>query len=110
MRRSHLNLALYVVVMVAAALLVVAAVTTLRDDGGPTTLPVKGVVELDEASSGEQQRYADIIDSATTEATAFVNIRYDDAQGSIDKVMAGGARGLHGEDSQENTGGSPGPP
>ena len=89
MRRIHLNLVLYVVVMVAAALLVVAAVTTLRDDGGPTTLPVKGQVELDEASSGEQQRYADIIDSATTEATAFVNIRYDDAQGSIDEVMAG---------------------
>ena len=87
MRRSHLNLLLYVVVMVATALLVVAVVKVLDDDAAPTSLPVKGVVELDEASSTEQQRYTDILESASTEATAFVNIRYDDAQASIDAVM-----------------------
>ena len=47
--------------MVAAALLVVAAVRVLDDDSGPTSLPVKGVVELDEASATEQQRYDDIL-------------------------------------------------
>jgi Mce-associated membrane protein len=85
----NLNILLYVVVMVAAALLVVAAVTVLRDDPAPTSLPVKGVVELDEASGGVQQRYTDILASAGTEATAFVNIRFDDAQASIDAVMEG---------------------
>jgi Mce-associated membrane protein len=75
--------------MVATALLVVAAVRAVSDDPGPTSLPVNGVVELDEASGEEQQRYTDILDSASTEATAFVNIRYDDAQASIDAVMEG---------------------
>ena len=89
MSRRSLNVLLYVVVMVAAALVVVAAVRALDDDPTPTALPVKGVIELDEASGTEQQRYADILDSASTEATAFVNIRYDDAQASIDAVMAG---------------------
>jgi Mce-associated membrane protein len=87
--RVLLNVTLYVVVMVAAALLVVVAVRAFDDDPAPATLPVKGVVELDEASSGEQEGYADIIASASKEATAFINIRYDDAQASIDAVMAG---------------------
>jgi Mce-associated membrane protein len=89
MKRVPLNLALYVVVMVAAALLVVAAVRVLQDDPAPTSLPVQGVVELDEASGTEQQRYADIIDAATAEATAMVNISYTDVQAAIDTVMAG---------------------
>ena len=89
MSRTLVNVLLYVVVMLATAVLVVAGVRVLDDDPGPTTLPVKGVVELDAASSTEQQRYSDILDSASQEATAFVNIRYDDAQASIDAVMAG---------------------
>jgi Mce-associated membrane protein len=89
LNRVVLNVSLYVVVMVAAALLVVATVRVLDDDPGPTSLPVKGVIEVDEASGAEQQRYADIIASASTEATAFVNISYDDAQSAIDAVMAG---------------------
>jgi Mce-associated membrane protein len=84
-----LNVSLYVVVMVAAALLVVAAVRVIDDDPGPTSLPVKGVVELDEAPAAEQQRYADILASASKEAAAFVNISYTDAQSGIDAVMAG---------------------
>jgi Mce-associated membrane protein len=87
--RVVLNVALYVVVMVAAALLVVAAVRVLQDDPAPTTLPVKGVVELKEGSAAEQQRYADIVDSAAKEAAAFVNISYTDTQSAIDAVMAG---------------------
>ena len=89
MRRVIVNATLYVVVMVAAALLVVAGVRTFDDDPAPTSLPVKGVVELDEASSSEQQRYADVIDAARAEATAFLNIRYDDAQTAIDAVLEG---------------------
>jgi Mce-associated membrane protein len=88
-KRAPLNLALYVVVMVAAALLVVAAVRVFQDDPGPTSLPVQGVVELDESSAAEQQRYTDIIDAATAEATAMVNISYTDVQAAIDKVLAG---------------------
>ncbi len=105
MSRVRLNVLLYVVVMVAAALLVVAAVTTLRDDDTPTTLPVKGVVELDEASGREQQRYADILDSASTEATAFVNIRYDDAQASIDAVMEGATGAFRDQYAKSTEGG-----
>ena len=88
MNRVVVNVALYVVVMVAAALLVVAAVR-VHDDPGPTSLPVKGLAELDEAPAAEQERYADILASASKEATAFLNIRYDTAQESIDAVMAG---------------------
>ena len=47
------------------------------------------MVELDEASATEQQRNTDILAAASKEATAFVNIRYDTAQESIDAVMAG---------------------
>ena len=90
MRRVILNATLYVVVLVAAALLVVAAVRVFQDDEPtPTTLPVRGVVGLDEASNGEQQRYADVLAAATKEATAFINIRYDDTQTAIDAVKAG---------------------
>jgi Mce-associated membrane protein len=89
MRRISLNVALYVVVMVAAALLVVATVRVLHDDPGPTSLPVQGVAELKGSSDAEQQRYADIIDAATTEATAMINISYTDVQPAIDKVLAG---------------------
>jgi Mce-associated membrane protein len=88
-RRVPLNVTLYVVVMVAAALLVVAAVRVLQDDPAPASLPVQGVVELREGSAAEQQRYADIIDAASAEATAMINISYSDVQSAIDKVLAG---------------------
>ncbi|QIG42970.1 hypothetical protein G5V58_09535 [Nocardioides anomalus] len=89
MTRTRVNVLLYVLVMAAAALLVVAAVRALQDDPAPTSLPVQGMVELDEAPAGEQQRYADVMAAANQEATAFVNISYEDAQSSIDAVMAG---------------------
>ena len=89
MNRVVVNVGLYVVVMVAAALLVVAAVRAFDDDPGPTSLPVKGLVALEEGSAAEQQRYADIIAAASKEVTAFLNISYTDAQPKIDAVMAG---------------------
>jgi Mce-associated membrane protein len=91
-RRVRVNVLLYVVAMAAAAFVVVLAVLLWRelsDDGTPTALPEAGVVALDEAPEEEQERYGDVIESATNEATAFVNIRYDDAEASIEAVMAG---------------------
>ena len=91
MSRVRLNALLYVVAMVVAALLVVLVVTTVtgQDDDDPIALPVDGVVQLDASADDEQERYAAVLDSATSVATAFVNIRYDDAQASIEAVMAG---------------------
>lgn len=89
MTRVRLNILLYVAVMVAAAVVVVAVLQLVQADTSSPALPEKGVVELDAASGADQERYADILDSASKEATAFVNIRYDDAQASIDAVMAG---------------------
>jgi Mce-associated membrane protein len=89
LKRAQLNVALYVAVMVAAALLVVAVFRVVQDDDAPSSLPVDGLVELAEAPEGEQQRYADILDSATQEATAMINISYTDVQSAIDAVMAG---------------------
>lgn len=91
MSRVGLNALLYVATMLAAALLVVAVVTTVGgdDDDNAIALPVDGVVQLDESSEDEQERYSKVLESATTVATAFVNIRYDDAQASIEAVMAG---------------------
>ena len=92
LRRVRGNVLLYVVAMVAAALVVVFAVLLwreLNDDGTPAALPQAGIVPLDESSDEEQERFAAVIDSATDEATAFVNIRYDDAEASIEAVMAG---------------------
>ena len=92
LRRVRVNVLLYVVALAAAAFVVILAVLLWRelgDDGTPTALPQAGVVPLEEAPEEEQERYAAVIDSATNEATAFVNIRYDDAQASIEAVMAG---------------------
>jgi len=93
MRRTLVNVSLYVVVMAVTALLVVVGVRVVSGGAAPhdgsSTGMVEGVTELDRAPAAEQQRYADILDAATAEATAFVNIRYDDARASIDAVMAG---------------------
>lgn len=40
-------------------------------------------------AAADEERYGDVLAAATTEAEAFVNIRYDDAQASIDAVAAG---------------------
>lgn len=47
-------------------------------------------VRSDRASAAtEQQRYGDVLTAARGEAEAFVNLRYDDAQAGIDRVVAG---------------------
>lgn len=93
--RVRVNVALYVVAMLAAALAVVLGVQVVQsvtDDPTPTVLPEAGagaVVRTGPASDEEQARLAAVVASASAEATAFVNIRYDDAQASLDEVMAG---------------------
>lgn len=106
--RLRMNLVLYVVALVTAAACVVVAVQVvqeIRDDGG--SVPPAGAAEvesLDEAPADEQQRVGDVIASATEVATAFVNIRFDDAQTSIDQVKAG-ATGAFREQYEKSTGG-----
>lgn len=107
--RVGINLVLYVVALLMAAALVVVIVATVRELQAEdvTPLPETGAAEvesLDEASSEEQQRFGDIIESASAEAEAFVNIRYDDAEASIEKVKAG-ATGAFLEQYEESTGG-----
>jgi Mce-associated membrane protein len=92
--RVRMNLVLWVVALVTAAACVVVSVAVVRALGDDETraLPQSGSVQLeslDESSADEQQRFGDIIGSATNVAKAFVNIRYDDAQASIDQVKAG---------------------
>lgn len=103
-----MNLVLYVVALLTAAACVVvsvAVVRTLQDD--EVAVPGVGsaqVQQLDESSAEEQQRFGAIIKSATSVATAFVNIRFDDAQASIDQVKAG-ATGAFREQYEKSTGG-----
>ena len=42
-----------------------------------------------DADAAAQQRYGDVLASATAEAEAFVNLRYDDARAGVDRVAAG---------------------
>lgn len=93
--RVRLNLVLYVLVLVVAAVAVVVAVAVvgdLRDDDAPAALPVEGDVRpvaLAEGADDEQERLAAVIDSASTEVEALLNVRYDDPQASFDQVLAG---------------------
>lgn len=41
------------------------------------------------ATETEQERYGEVVAAATAEAEAFVNIRYDDASSSLDRVAEG---------------------
>ena len=76
-KRVRLNIALYVVVLLVACACVVGGVLTWR-------------TQSDRAdAAAEQERYGDVMAAARAEAEAFINIRYDDAQASIDDVVAG---------------------
>ena len=81
-RRAHvgLNIALYVLALLVACACVVGGVNVYRTHGQRADAAV------------EQARYGDVLAAATSEAEAFINIDYRDAQDSIDKV-AGGATG-----------------
>jgi Mce-associated membrane protein len=75
--RAGLNIALYVVVLLVACAAVVGGVLAWD-------------TRSDRASAAEQQEpYGEVLAAARTEAEAFINIRYDDAQASIDAVAAG---------------------
>lgn len=75
--RVRLNIALYVVVLLLGCAAVVGGVMSWR-------------THQDRAETASQQeRYGDVLAAATTEAEAFINIRYDDAQASIDAVAEG---------------------
>jgi Mce-associated membrane protein len=94
-RRVRLNLILYVLVLAAAAVAVVvgvAVVDDVRDDPTPSSLPADGAVRpvaLAESADEEQERIAAVIESASTEVLALLNVRYDDPETSFDAVLAG---------------------
>ena len=71
------NAVLYVLALVLACAAVFGAVLASRTH------------DERQRAAAEQQRYGDVLAAATAEAEAFVNIRYDDAQASIDRVAAG---------------------
>lgn len=73
----RLNVALYVAVLLLACACVVGGVMVVRQHGDRSS------------AAAEQERYGAVLAAATAEADAFINIRYDDAQTSIDKVAAG---------------------
>ena len=75
--RGRLNVVLYVVTLLLACAVVVGLVLAVRLHGD------------EERARAEQERYGDVLAAARAEAEAFINIRYDTAQESIDRVAAG---------------------
>ncbi|MBB6626114.1 hypothetical protein H5V45_02155 [Nocardioides sp. KIGAM211] len=75
--RRGLNLALYAVTLLVACACVFGGFLVYRTH------------DTRASAATDQDRYGDVLAAATTEAEAFINIRYDDAQASIDKVAAG---------------------
>jgi Mce-associated membrane protein len=74
---SRGHIALYVATVLLACLCVVGGVMAWRTH------------DARERAQADQERYGDVLAAATTEAEAFINIRYDDAQDSIDRVAEG---------------------
>lgn len=74
---ARLNIVLYVLALVVACACVVGGVVAWRTHGDRSS------------DAAEQERYGDVLASATAEAEAFINIRFDEAQESIDEVAAG---------------------
>lgn len=75
--RSRVNSTLFVVALLLACASVVGGVFVHRARGDH------------EAQTVKQDRYGAVQQAATSEAEAFINISYRDAQASIDKVAAG---------------------
>ena len=71
------HVALYVVTVLLACLCVVGGVLAWRTH------------QADERTQAEQERYGEVLAAASEEAEAFNNIKYEDAQDSIDRVAAG---------------------
>ncbi|MCW2766939.1 MAG: hypothetical protein JWO11_2898 [Nocardioides sp.] len=74
---KRLHAVLYVLALVLACGCVFGGVKVWRENDTQTQV------------SATQSRYGAVQASATREAEALLNIRYDDAQASIDKVAAG---------------------
>ena len=74
---SRRTIALYVATVLLACVCVVGGVMVWRTH------------ENRERAQAEQERYGDVLAAATDEAEAFINIRYDDAEESIDRVAEG---------------------
>lgn len=94
-RRTRLNLVLYVLVLAVAAVAVVvgvAVVDEVRDDPTPSSLPADDAVTpvaLQESDEEEQERLAAVVDAATVQVTAFLNLDHRKPQESFDQVIAG---------------------
>ncbi len=74
---SRGNIALYVATVLLACVCIVGGVMSWRTH------------EARERAQVQQERYGDVLAAATDEAEAFINIRYDDARDSIDRVAEG---------------------
>lgn len=77
--RRRVDLVLAAAVLLAGCLVIVLAVAVVQQRSRPATALESAVAD----------RYADVLAAATAEAEAFVNIRHDRAQESIDAVAAG---------------------
>lgn len=75
--RRRLDLALLLVVVLLALACAAGGVLVYREH------------DARQRAVTEQERYGAVLAAATAEAEAFINIRYDDAQESIDEVAAG---------------------
>ena len=75
--RVRLNIALYALALVLACACVAGGVL------------VRHARDVERGDRVEQERYGAVLAAARAEAEAFINIRYDDAQSSIDKVASG---------------------
>lgn len=87
--RRRINVALYVVALLTAcacALVGVVVVRALQEE--PTPAVAVGAGGLTPATTAERREFAEVVDAATEVATAFVNIRYDDVDASIERVQA----------------------
>ena len=78
----RLNLALTALVLVLACACVAGGVL------------VRHARDVERGDRVEQERYGAVLAAARAEAEAFVNIRYDDARSSIDKVASGATGSL----------------
>jgi Mce-associated membrane protein len=74
---SRRTIALYVATVLLACVCVVGGVMAWRTH------------ENRERAQAEQERYGDVLAAATDEANAFVNIRYDDLESSVERVTDG---------------------
>jgi Mce-associated membrane protein len=73
----RLNIVLYVLALLLACACVFGGVLVYQAHGDR------------EQEAREQERYGEVLAAATREAEAFINIRYDKAQDSIDAVASG---------------------